>query len=52
MFYYKMVDGVKQYTFKEDNAISVLPAKFSPEDGFSNERYVIKKRNRIYPFDD
>ncbi len=52
MIYYRLVDGVRQYTLQKEDAIPAHPAKFSPEDSYSKERIEIKIKNKIFPFDD
>lgn len=47
-----MENGEKIYTLQEENTYNAHPAKFSPEDKFSRERIIIKKRFNIPPFHD
>jgi rRNA maturation protein Nop10 len=52
MFYFKIVDGKKTYTLSEKDAEPVIPAKYTVEDRFSNERIKMKLRHKIFPFND
>ena len=52
MIYYKIVDGKKIYTLSEKDSEPAIPAKYSVQDPFSDERIAMKRRFAIFPFDD
>jgi len=51
MIYYRMENNTKKYTLSHENSESAIPAKYSTEDKFSEERIEMKRRYKIFPFD-
>lgn len=52
MIYFRIENGVKKYTLNNENATIIIPAKFSIEDKNSDARIEIKRRYKIFPFDE
>lgn len=54
LMYYLAEDGSRVYTFKKaapdgTPTVSAHPARFSPEDKYSRQRIIIKKRFSLLP---
>eukprot|EP00288_Rhodomonas_lens_P001966 CAMPEP_0177720338 /NCGR_PEP_ID=MMETSP0484_2-20121128/16573_1 /TAXON_ID=354590 /ORGANISM="Rhodomonas lens, Strain RHODO" /LENGTH=64 /DNA_ID=CAMNT_0019232595 /DNA_START=142 /DNA_END=336 /DNA_ORIENTATION=- len=54
LYYYPGEDGKRVYTLKKTDpdgkpTVSAHPARFSPDDKFSQQRYTLKKRYNLLP---
>ncbi|EKX37613.1 hypothetical protein GUITHDRAFT_52985, partial [Guillardia theta CCMP2712] len=54
LYYYLNEQGMRQYTLKKQDpdgnpTVSAHPARFSPDDKFSQQRVTLKKRYNLLP---
>ena len=52
MIHAKIENGEKKYTLKNSDSVVAVPAKYSVGDQYSKERIIMKKRFKIFPFDE